>query len=192
MGKELVLAAAQRGIRPTVLLGPVDSQVVQALSAFPIVRYQTPNEYQQGLETLFPSCEVFFSAAAVLDFQTIPSPLKWSRESLGESLTLPISPVPDFAAWAGAHKRAHQKVISFAAESGPTEHCLERAEEKLRKKRSDAVILNPVTETTGPDTPTNEIWVLQPNEARQYLGKGTKQALAVKILETLFPETTPA
>lgn len=189
MGFALAQAAAERGAIPTILLGPVDTHFAARFDHWDVVRYESPAEYGTALQRLFPQCEVFFSLAAVLDFEVIALPQKIPRESLGESLTLPLRKVPDFAAWAGAHKKAGQTVIAFAAESGNASQIQARAESKRLKKNADAIVANPVSEGLGPDSDKNEIWLLRPGQQTVHWGPEEKSTLAPLLLETLFPRT---
>jgi phosphopantothenoylcysteine decarboxylase / phosphopantothenate---cysteine ligase len=189
MGLALVKEAARRSASPTVLLGPVDSKIETEFAFWKPTRFESPVDYQRGLEQHFSQCDVFFSIAAVLDFECLPVPGKWGREAFGDTLTLPIRPVPDFAAWAGQQKKPHQKVIAFAAEIGPVEDMLLRAERKRLKKNADAIVVNPVAPDSGPESATNEIWILREGSPPKHLGKGPKTELAKLVLDTLFPES---
>ncbi len=191
MGLALVQEAVRRSAKPTILLGPVDSKIEEAFSAWNPTRYESPAEYQRGLETTFPQCDVFFSVAAVLDFECATVSGKWGREDFGDTLTLPIKPVPDFAAWAGREKKSHQKVIAFAAETGSVDEILVRAEKKRQKKKAQAIVVNPIALGWGPESESNEIWVLREGSPPKYLGKGLKTDLAKLTLDYLFPESAP-
>lgn len=187
MGLALAKAAAERGAEIKILLGPIESGSVEAFSSWEVHRYASASEYGEALRRHFPLCEVFFSLAAVLDFEAIYTPTKIPRENLKNTLSIAIQKVPDFAAWAGQNKKPGQTVIAFAAESGTTEQILARAEGKRQKKNADAIVANPVTAGLGPEADTNEMWVLRPGVAPVHLGPLPKTDLAPLLLEALFP-----
>jgi phosphopantothenoylcysteine decarboxylase/phosphopantothenate--cysteine ligase len=189
MGLAIAQACLQAGAKKvSVLLGPVGSDIVKAFMDCEIVRYEGPADYEQGLEKLFPECDVFFSAAAVLDFEGIPPTHKIERATLEKSSTLEvkIKPVPDFIARYGRRKRANQKVIAFAAESGEENEILARAEKKMMKKSADAMIANPVWPGLGPDSEENLVWVLRSGQPTKKIGPDKKAALALPILRAIF------
>jgi phosphopantothenoylcysteine decarboxylase/phosphopantothenate--cysteine ligase len=189
MGLAIAQACLQAGAKKvSVLLGPVGADVVKAFMECEITRYEGPHDYEQGLEKLFPECDVFFSAAAVLDFEGIPPEHKIERAVLEKSpiLELKIKPVPDFIARFGARKTSEQKVIAFAAESGTEAEILARAEKKMLKKSADAMIANPIWPGLGPDSDENLVWVLKPGHSTKKIGPDKKAALALPILRAIF------
>lgn len=185
MGLEVARAASILGARVHVLLGPVEAEVARAFADFEVTRYETPDDYGAALRALFPQCTVFMSLAAVLDFEAIAFAGKIAREELGDTLPLRLRTVPDFAAWAGAHKARHQKVIAFCAEALPLPELLERARQKCAKKNADAIVANPVTAGLGPEALRNELWVLQGDQVT-HLGPAAKADLGRPLLLTLF------
>jgi phosphopantothenoylcysteine decarboxylase/phosphopantothenate--cysteine ligase len=189
MGLSIAQACLQAGAKKvSVLLGPVSAEVIKALAECEITRYEGSKDYEQGLEKLFPECDVFFSAAAVLDFESVPPTHKIERATLEKSSTLElkITPVPDFIARYGARKTSQQKVIAFAAESGTEAEILARAEKKMLKKSADAMIANPVWPGLGPDSDENLVWVLKPGQPTKKIGPDKKAALALPILRAIF------
>jgi phosphopantothenoylcysteine decarboxylase/phosphopantothenate--cysteine ligase len=189
MGSALARACAAAGASGvSVLLGPVSSDIRRELAGFEIVDYEGPQEYLASLERMFPQCGVFFSAAAVLDFETIPSEKKIERAALAAMKTLDVAirPVPDFVAQFGARKTAGQSVVAFAAETGTEAEILERAERKRVKKFADVMIANPVWPGLGPESDRNQVWILRPEKGVVALGPAPKEELAPRILGVLF------
>jgi phosphopantothenoylcysteine decarboxylase/phosphopantothenate--cysteine ligase len=188
MGLEIAKAAQRAGARVQVLLGPVESHVREAFGDFEVFPYESAKDYETQLNKLFPSCDVFFSAAAVLDFEFVSRSQKIEREALSTGeLTLPIRAVPDFVARCAQNKRRDQKVIAFAAEtSNDTEALLKRAREKLVKKGADAVVANRISTASGPESETNEIWLLREKAQTLHLGPARKEDLSLPLLQALF------
>ncbi|MBY0371634.1 phosphopantothenoylcysteine decarboxylase, partial [bacterium] len=152
---------------------------------FEVTRYEGPADYGDALKSLFPECTVFFSLAAVLDFEVLPWEGKLQREELGNELSLRIRPVLDYAAWAGAGKQ-NQTVIAFCAEALATDELLKRAEHKRAKKNADAIVANPVATGLGPEASDNELWLLRPGQPTVHLGPAPKEQLALPLLTALF------
>jgi phosphopantothenoylcysteine decarboxylase/phosphopantothenate--cysteine ligase len=188
MGLALARAARQAGACVQVLLGPVESSMATVFGAeFETHRYEGAADYQERLDALFPGCDIFFSAAAVLDFDIQPAPSKLERAALsGGELSVKYAPVPDLVAKMAGKKAPHQRVIAFAAETGTNEKLLTRAREKLIKKKTDALIANPVRDGLGPDSDRNELWVIRPTGEPVHLGPDSKDALAFPLLQALF------
>lgn len=191
MGLALARACRNSGASEVVvLLGPVSADIRKEFSGFTVKTYAGPKDYEAALDALFPDCDVFFSAAAVLDFESLPSKKKIERSEF-ERLTrleMEIRSVPDIVAKFGALKAAHQKVIAFAAESGSELEILERARKKMTKKGADAMIANPVWSGLGPESDENQVWILRPDLEPVKLGPASKESLSQPILDTLFTD----
>jgi phosphopantothenoylcysteine decarboxylase/phosphopantothenate--cysteine ligase len=155
-----------------------------------VTRYEGPADYQASLEQLFSDCDIFFSAAAVLDFEGLPPERKIERSKLQEmnELTIRIKQVRDIVAHFGSRKKAEQKVIAFAAESGSEQEIIERASKKMHKKSADAIIANPLWAGLGPDSDQNLVWILKPNQSVEKIGPANKTELSMSILRSLFGE----
>jgi phosphopantothenoylcysteine decarboxylase/phosphopantothenate--cysteine ligase len=189
MGLALARACKDFGAASvTILLGPVSTEIQKALSEFTVKDYKGPSDYEKSLDELFPKCDVFFSAAAVLDFETLPPDKKIERAQLAkmQKLEIAIRPVPDIIAKFGAKKTPEQKVIAFAAESGTEAEILARAEKKMLAKSADAMIANPVWEGLGPDSDENQVWILKPGHKHIKIGPAPKSQLGHPILEAIF------
>jgi phosphopantothenoylcysteine decarboxylase/phosphopantothenate--cysteine ligase len=191
MGLELARAARALGARVSVLLGPVDASIAREYAGLELqecARYTGAAEYETGLARLLPLTDIFFSAAAVLDFEAIPVAGKIDRSALpGGELKIEYRSVPDFVARAAqARDRAGMKVIAFAAEAGSDAEILERAAGKLARKGVDAIVANPVRPGLGPEAEANELWVLRADAEPIHLGPALKAELAEPLLRALF------
>lgn len=189
MGLELARSCRDLGASEVVvLLGPVSEEMKQAFSEFKTAPYLGPKDYEATLAELFPRCDVFFSAAAVLDFDSLPSEKKIERSQIetSGSLTMEIRSVPDIVGSFGAKKRPDQQVIAFAAESGTENEITARAYSKMMKKSADAIIANPVWPGFGPEAEMNQVWIIRPEQAPVKLGPALKRDLARPILRELF------
>ena len=183
-GVELARAARALGANVELLLGPVDSAVRDEASAFRVRTYESYEDYLAALEAMFPACDIFLSAAAVLDFVAVPASGKIPRDSMDQRLSFEIRPTEDLVAKMARLKKPEQRVVAFALESGTDEEILARALEKFERKGVDAVVANPARAGRGPDAIENEYWVLRRGAAGvDKLGPAPKSELATQILK---------
>jgi phosphopantothenoylcysteine decarboxylase/phosphopantothenate--cysteine ligase len=186
MGLELAKACVGRGASELrVILGPVDSSLHMQFPQSQIYTYQTPSEYESLLFEHFEHCDLFFSAAAVLDFEVIPQTQKLSRSELKETLELRIKPVEDYVRRAVKLKKPHQKVIAFAAEVGTDQEILSRARFKLQSKGADYLVINRVSDKSGPDQPQSEVWLMDSHGHSHFYGSQPKTLIWNLIFEDL-------
>ena len=109
------------------------------------------------------------------------SDVKIKRETMGE-MTLRLVPNPDIAASLGAVKKPGQVLVGFALE---TDRGILHAEEKLRRKHLDFIVLNSLQDTgAGFQCDTNKISILDAREHVDYPLK-TKQEVAIDIVKRL-------
>lgn len=191
MGLSLADACRKAGASVHVLLGPVsDSMVERFAEICQLTRYLGPEDYQKSLDHLFTKSDIFFSAAAVLDFEGVPPKKKIERSALSEAgqLSLKIKSVPDIVSYYGSKKSQSQKVIAFAAETGTEAEIVERAHKKMLNKSADAMIANPVWPGLGPDSDENLIWILRPGQEAKKIGPAPKSELGFQIIKALFPK----
>lgn len=187
MGLELVRALVEKGISPQVLVGPVDSQVLLSLkdlvSESFIFRYEQPRDYGENLLRLSQNCDVFYSAAAVLDFEfeVLKEKLDRREEKFFEKLK--TKPVRDFAKQFGESKSSHQVMVSFSAEvANDDQTLLKRALEKKKSKFADWTLVNRVSASSGPLKESSEAWIIDPSNHVEFLGKQKAKKVLAQIL----------
>lgn len=189
MGYSIAKACQEAGARVHVLLGPVSDSMAERYQALcEVTRYQGPEDYQTSLNDLFENTDVFFSAAAVLDFESLPVEKKIERSALREmkKLSLDIRAVPDVVSGIASRKKQGQQVIAFAAETGSESEILERAYKKMIRKSADFMIANPVWEGLGPDSDENLVWILSPTQSVKKIGPAPKAELGAQIIKAIF------
>ena len=132
---------------------------------------------------LAPAQDVIIQAAAPADYrfeQTHPQKLKKAH---GEPLTLTLVENPDVAAAVGRMKRPGQTLVGFAAE---TQHVLENAQEKLRRKNLDLIVANDVSQPgAGFNVDTNIATIITAEATTSYPLR-TKRQLADDILDAVL------
>jgi len=180
-GTAIAQAAVEAGHEVTLLLGPV-MMLASLHEKMRIYRFTTSAELKQMLEAHFPDCDVLVMAAAVADYRVEqPRQGKIKREpGAGSELTLRLQPTPDLVAAVASTKRADQKVVAFALEE-PGELEI-RAVEKMKRKRVDAVVANPLV--TMDDQRITPLWLMSDGR-REEPGRMTKSDFAAWLVERL-------
>lgn len=137
MGFALAEACAARGAEVELIAGPVAMQ-----AHHPHIKRTDVTSAQQMYEaatSIFPHCDTGILCAAVADFTVAETAKhKIKREGSG-GLHLDLIPTHDIARALGAIKRDDQKLVGFALE---TDHELEHATDKLKRKNLDFIVLN--------------------------------------------------
>jgi phosphopantothenoylcysteine decarboxylase/phosphopantothenate--cysteine ligase len=136
-----------------------------------------------ALQNLWPSYDVFYSLAAVLDFEVIPVEGKIERGTNSE-LSLKLRATEDLVAWTAHNRREDQSVIAFSLESADTwDECLERAHKKLLKKGADLIVVNRAgLSDQGPDARENSFFLLDKTSQAQELKLADKREIAKKLI----------
>lgn len=163
MGAAIASAAATRGWPTTLLLGPVGEITLPRLLG--VARFITTDELAQALASRWPHHDILIMAAAVADYRPVElsaTPVPGGIGGAAESTTRPIAagahreekiargaarlllelePTPDLLQSLAPTTRADQVTVGFALESMDLSR---RATEKLRRKRLDAIVANPL------------------------------------------------
>lgn len=143
MGFAIAEAAAEFGWEVTLLLGPV-SAALPMHDRIRIERFRTCEDLRQLLGSHADRADILIMAAAVADYRPKPNPAvaggKFRRT--GGPITLELESTPDLLAEASATRRAEQLFVGFALE--PRADLLVSAESKLKRKKIDLVVANPL------------------------------------------------
>ena len=182
MGFEIAREAALRGAKVAVVCGPVCGEVRSlALQGTQIVDVVSAQEMFSAAKKLFPTCDFFFSAAAVSDFRPASqSKTKIKKTSAG--LRLGLVSTPDILAWCGENKKRGQIVVGFALETGNVE---KNALGKMRRKNCDFIVAN-TAEAAGASK-SEAIVFFKAGKTR--LGKTDKALMAGKILSLVIEKS---
>lgn len=156
MGFALAEACAARGAEVELIAGPVAMQ-----AHHPHIKRTDVTSAQQMYEaatSIFPHCDTGILCAAVADFTVAETAKhKIKREGSG-GLHLDLIPTHDIARALGAIKHDGQKLVGFALE---TDHELEHATDKLKRKNLDFIVLNSLrTPEAGFACDTNKVTLL--------------------------------
>jgi phosphopantothenoylcysteine decarboxylase/phosphopantothenate--cysteine ligase len=127
---------------------------------------------------------VFIGCAAVSDFRPAKRAAQKIKKQGRRHLTLELEATEDIiGAVASAPSRNRQIIAGFAAES---ESLLEHAEQKLREKGLDLIVVNDITRSdAGFDVETNAATIIRRDGSRTELPMQSKRALADQLLDAI-------
>jgi phosphopantothenoylcysteine decarboxylase/phosphopantothenate--cysteine ligase len=176
MGVALAEEARRRGAAVTLLAAnlsvpaPVGVEVVQ-----------TPTAADLEREALARAdADIVIMAAAVADYRPAEA-LDAKRPKDEQRWSLELEPTTDIIRALGEQRQNGQVLVGFAAETG--EGGLERAGEKLARKRLDLVVYNDVSDAgVGFDSEENEVVIVSP-EGRRAVERGPKAEIAAAVLD---------
>ncbi len=180
MGYALAEECAKRGWEVELVSGPTKLEVKH-----PNIRrtdVESAAEMYETTTALFPSCNAAIMCAAVADF-TVDA-VAAEKIKRGESgLELNLVPTRDIAATLGAQKRADQRLVGFALE---TVNELAHAQEKLRRKQLDFIVLNSLNDAgAGFQHDTNKVTIIPAEGAPVPFALKSKTEVAKDILDYL-------
>lgn len=180
MGYALAEECAKRGWEVELVSGPTKLEVKH-----PNIRrtdVESAAEMYEAATALFPSCNAAIMCAAVADF-TVDA-VAAEKIKRGESgLELNLVPTRDIAAALGAQKRADQRLVGFALE---TVNELAHAQEKLRRKQLDFIVLNSLNDAgAGFQYDTNKVTIIPAEGAPVPFDLKSKMEVAKDILDYL-------
>jgi phosphopantothenoylcysteine decarboxylase/phosphopantothenate--cysteine ligase len=178
MGFALAKAAQQAGAEVFVVSGAnhlhAQFENEPRLHLIPV---SSAAEMLAGMEKIAPQADVLIFAAAVSDYRPAEvSPTKIKKNE--DSLTLQLVKNPDIALILGQKKKPHQFHVGFALE---THDEILHAQEKLRKKNFDLIVLNSLREEgAGFGHDTNKVYILDGQSIKEFKRK-PKHAVAQDI-----------
>ncbi len=180
MGYALAKAASRRGAQVTLVSGPVS---IPALRFVRLVSVESAREMFEAVTGLAPEQDAVIKAAAVADYR----PAHVSGEKIkkgGGEASLLLERTDDILAWLGEHRRPGQFLCGFSME---TENLLENSRKKLEKKKIDMIAANSLKERgAGFGTDTNVVTLIT-KDGQEPLERMTKDEVAHRILDRIFP-----
>jgi len=179
MGYALAEELAGRGADVTLVSGPVDLKanhpsikLVRVTSALEMFEACKRTEYQ-----------VAVMAAAVADYapvQAAPQKIKKAESQL----VLELKKTTDILAYLGKEKKEGQVLVGFALE---TENEASNAEQKLKKKNADIIVLNSLRDAgAGFGHDTNKVTLFFKDGTQRALELESKATIAKHIVDALI------
>jgi phosphopantothenoylcysteine decarboxylase/phosphopantothenate--cysteine ligase len=178
MGFALAEECRRRGAEVTLIAGPVALQCHPDIHRIDV---ESCEEMYHAATEAFPNEDAAILCAAVADFKPAQvADKKIKRE--GDGLHIDLVPTQDIAAALGRMKTERQHIVAFALETNNEE---KNAEEKLRKKNADFIVLNstriPGTTFRSDD---NQIAIISAQGRIDY-PKKSKEKVATDIIDQL-------
>ncbi|HHY43032.1 MAG TPA: bifunctional phosphopantothenoylcysteine decarboxylase/phosphopantothenate--cysteine ligase CoaBC [Thermoanaerobacterales bacterium] len=180
MGYALAEKAVQRGARVTLISGPTNLTPPLGLERF--IRVDTAEEMYSAVMKHYADVDVVIKSAAVADYA--PKNIKGEKIKKQDSnMTLELKKNPDILQELG-NKKSNQVLIGFAAETNNT---IVNAQDKLKRKNLDFIVLNDLTEAgAGFAKDTNIVTILHSDGRIEKLPKMLKRDLADEILNRVL------
>ncbi|MBS9334767.1 bifunctional phosphopantothenoylcysteine decarboxylase/phosphopantothenate--cysteine ligase CoaBC [Fructobacillus sp. M1-13] len=177
MGYALAEAALAAGAKVTL----VAAAKRDCSTAINLVIAPSAKEMLFAVEEAMKKADGFIGAAAVSDF-ALAAPFDQKVKKQGDGhLTLDLVQNPDILKTVGQNKKPGQAVIGFAAE---TQDLLANAQKKLAAKQADMIVANDVTAPqAGFDKDSNQVTLIQENQAPITIGPKAKSAIAKDVIE---------
>ncbi len=183
MGFAVATAAALRGAQVTLVSGPVALGTPRNVRR---VDVETACEMREAVMKEYTQADLVVMAAAVADFApSRPWTEKVKRDAQrDDTMTILLKKNPDILKLLGEQKGRHV-LVGFALE---TSNSIENAQNKLRAKNLDAIVLNNANEEgAGFETDTNIITILMADGKSEALPKLPKFDAANEILNRVIP-----
>ena len=179
MGVAIADEAARRGADVTLILAAASAAPPAGVRT---LRAESADELHHVTLAEATSADVVVMAAAVADYRPAAA-LDGKRTKDGRPWTIELEPTVDILAELGRRRPTGQTLVGFAAEHG--EGAVERAREKLDRKRADMVVMNDISRSDiGFDSDHNEI-VLVTSKGESSISRRSKEACAAAIWDAL-------
>lgn len=179
MGYALAEECATCGAEVLLISGPVNLYPIH--NNIKVTHVESAAEMLEACQKVFVQSDIAIFCAAVADFTPESKDTQKIKREKGKQI-LHLVPTKDIAATLGKIKSPKQKTIGFALE---TNHEVENATEKLRKKNLDFIVLNSLQNPgAGFQYDTNQISIITENERIDFPLK-TKKEVAKDIIQIL-------
>jgi len=176
MGYAIAAAAQKLGAEVTLISGPV------ALGSPAGVKRQlveSANEMHTLAFALADNADIFIATAAVSDYA--PSKIATQKIKKSEdSISIDLHYNPDILSEI-SHNFPDLFSVGFAAE---TEKLLEHAQDKLKRKKLDMIVANPVGKDKGFDKDTNQFEIIWEG-GHISLPEKDKKTLAIELMDII-------
>lgn len=173
MGYAIAQAAKDLGAKVILISGPVALEAPAGIKRYLV---ESAAEMHTKTLALATQADIFIATAAVSDY----SPAQVAEQKIkknSSTLTLELSYNPDILQDV-AHQYTNLYTVGFAAE---TENLMQHAQDKLKRKKLNMIVANPVGNNKGFDQDTNQLEILTKNQHFS-LPEKEKQLLADELM----------
>lgn len=180
MGIAIAQELATRGAEVRLVLGPSSQKI--ANGAINVVHVRSAEDMYKACFEVFAEQDIIIMAAAVADY----TPVNRSSEKIKKNdaaFSIDLTRTVDILKALGQQKRPGQLLVGFALE---TNNEAEYAQEKLRSKNADLVVLNSLKdEGAGFGYDTNKITIFDKNGEQTIYERKPKQQVAKDIVDRI-------
>jgi len=180
MGMALAYASIQAGAETTLVIGSISVDVEKRAKTIFVT---SANEMHEAVMANIHDQDLFISCAAVADYRpTKVNPNKIKKDSNKQTIEL----VANKDILSDVCQLKDKPIcIGFAAE---TENYINNANQKLKNKQCDAIILNDVSNSAiGLKSDDNEVYFIT-KDGSDKINKNSKQIVAEKIIKRISKE----
>jgi phosphopantothenoylcysteine decarboxylase / phosphopantothenate---cysteine ligase len=175
MGLALAAAAARRGADVTLIAANVALPEPAGVRRIDV---ETAEQLAEAARAEFPTTQLLLMAAAPADFR--PAEAADGKLTRDTSLDLHLEPTEDILASLATTRAEGQTVVAFAAEAGQN---VERAREKLARKKADLIVLNDVSDPSiGFESSENAVTLIDAT-TEHHVPQASKDQIADTILD---------
>ena len=181
MGFEIARKCLQEGADVVLITGPVKEQLKN--ERLDIVKVNSAAEMLKAVQENWGHSEIGIFAAAVADYRPAQiADLKIKKKD--STMMLELIKNPDILGWAGENKKKEQFLVGFALE---TDHAVEHAREKMKKKHLDMIVVNSLEDQgAGFAYDTNRVTVIDVYNNLIKFELKSKSEVASDIIEQLL------
>lgn len=186
MGAAVAVAAYLRGATVHAICGPTAGPGVPWLPSA-VLRHDvvSARDMLAAASGIWPGADIGVFTAAVADFSPKPiGPEKFKKDGAKDGFSVEYGPNPDILQTLASGKKAHQRVVGFAAETSNVE---ESAAQKLHRKNADMIVGNTVNvANSGFGQGANTGVVVDRTGAREAWPTMSKADMAWRIFDWLL------
>lgn len=180
MGYALAKAASQLGAKVTLVSGPVSLSCPHDIER---IMVEGAQEMYQAVMKRSSSSDIFIACAAVADYRPeVVAEQKIKKTDDNDQMLVRMVKNPDIVADVARQTVGRPFTVGFAAETQDVERY---ARNKLEKKNLDLICANDVSLKGQGFNSDNNALNLYWNNGAQSLPLGTKDALALAVMETI-------
>ena len=180
MGIALASAARKRGADVTLVHGAVAAAIPEGIRT---VAVESTEDLYAAMIRETPEHDIVIQAAAPADYRFKEIRESKIKKTGEEEIHITLVENPDVAAAVGKLKKPGQTLVGFAAE---TDHLIENAEKKLKKKGLDLIVANDVTQPGAGFNVDTNIATLIWKDGKEDMPLQKKTELANRILDRVL------